>query len=309
MSNIMFLGFMCIIGTFLSLGIFNFLLVICNSPDGKTSKIIKNLNKKKMTVISAGSFYDSMINLLSKLFYISEEKQLIIENDLRNADISIRPKLYLAKALVRALKFLLPVPIFLFIFLMTKSQLILSLIFLFMAFICAVVFIKQFFSYKSEYLKIMAIKRKDIEADLPKLVYSIANEINHSHDVLTILEKHKDSMGECFQHELNITVSDMRSGNYEVALQRLESRISSATLSEVVRGLIEMTKGNDTKVYWETLAFRLDEFLKQELRREANKVPAKVQKLSGFVFGFSIAVPVVIVMIYEIVTKIGLFFG
>jgi hypothetical protein len=72
----------------------------------------------------------------------------------------------------------------------------------------------------------------------------------------------------------------MRSGNNIVALQRLEGRIGSTMLSEVVRGLISMTKGDKAHVYWEALAYRFSEFQKQELRKEAQKVPTKVRRLS-----------------------------
>ena len=98
--------------------------------------------------------------------------------------------------------------------------------------------------------------------------------------MLAILERHKDSFSTEFGNEIAITIADMRTSSYKAALQRFEGRIGSTSLSEVVRGLIEMVDGNDTEIYWETIAFRFSEMQKQHLRKEAQKVPSKVRKLS-----------------------------
>jgi len=297
-----------LVGFFLALGIFNFTLLILNAPTRKTVKTINNLAKKKSSTNSKKA-YNHTIDLISKTIYLSPTKTKNMERELANANINLNPKIFLAQAFISSCKFLIPIPIFLILFSVFKNTGIFAYIFLLLSVVLVILFIKYFLQGKKSYIKIMDIKRRNIEKDLPKLVYAINNELQHTHDALSILEKHKHSMNDTFEKELNITIADMRTGNYETALQRLESRISSSTLSEVVRGLIEMIKGNDTKVYWDTLAFRLDEFQKQELRREANKIPNKVQKLSGFVFGFSITVPVLIIMIYEIITNVALIFG
>jgi hypothetical protein len=99
----------------------------------------------------------------------------------------------------------------------------------------------------------------------------------------------------------------MRSGNQEVALQRFEGRIGSTNLSEVVRGLIAMSKGDKTHVYWETLAIRFSELQKQELRKEAQKVPAKVRRLSFWLLMCLILIYGV-VLIYQVINNMGVLF-
>jgi len=150
-------------------------------------------------------------------------------------------------------------------------------------------------------------KRKQIDYDLPRFVYSILNELKNNHDVLTILERHKDSFSPEFASEIAITIADMRTGNYEAALQRLEGRIGSTSLSEVVRGLIEMAKGVETHIYWETLAFRFSEAQKQNLRKEAQKVPPKVRKLS-FCLLVCIILTYIAVLGVQLVNNIAILF-
>lgn len=124
------------------------------------------------------------------------------------------------------------------------------------------------------------MKREQIDTDLPRFVGAIAQEIKTDHNVLSILEKHKDTFSPYFREELEITIADMRSSNWEAAITRFEGRIGSTQLSEVTRGLIEMARGSDTHVYWETLIYRFSEYQKQILRNFALKIPPKINRLS-----------------------------
>ena len=89
-------------------------------------------------------------------------------------------------------------------------------------------------------------KRRQIEFDLPRLVYAISQEIQMTHDVISILERHKDNFSPYLNEEIEITIADMRTGNYEAAITRFEGRIGSTNLSEVCRGFIQMIRGDDT---------------------------------------------------------------
>ena len=67
---------------------------------------------------------------------------------------------------------------------------------------------------------------------------------------------------------------------YEVALTRLEARVGSGMLSDITRGLIGVIRGDETGVYWGTLAIKFADYQRQALKREASKVPKKVRRLS-----------------------------
>ena len=95
-----------------------------------------------------------------------------------------------------------------------------------------------------------------------------------------MLDTYKENAGPELKRELEITVADMRSGNYEVALTRLESRVGSAMLSDVTRGLISVIRGDETTVYWSTLVLKFSDYQRQNLKAEAQKAPKKVRKLS-----------------------------
>ena len=123
-------------------------------------------------------------------------------------------------------------------------------------------------------------RRKKIEYELPRLVANIEKTLVHSRDVLAILDAYKETAGPELKRELEITVADLRSGNYEVALTRLEARVGSTMMSDVTRGLIGVIRGDETSVYWGSLVLKFSDYQRQNLKTEASKAPKKVRKLS-----------------------------
>ncbi|WP_339192354.1 secretion protein F [Paenibacillus sp. FSL E2-0230] len=186
---------------------------------------------------------------------------------LRSAGISITPEAYIAGAIVKAgLIFcagclMLP---------------LLPLLFPVFVFLAIAVFFKE--SRKAD--EIVRKKREKIEVELPRFVATIAQELKASRDVLRILEVYSKHSGSSLEHELNMTIADMKSGNQETALLRLEARLGSSMLSDVVRGLLAVMRGDQGFVYFDMLThdFKLMEI--QRLKLAAMKRPGKIRKYS-----------------------------
>jgi len=296
MIAIIYYTVLAVVGILFAIGMFNFLLIAVKAPSLRITKTIKKLvlrqkgkNKYNNSVIE-----DSIMQFISRFIKLNPYRRTLLEDELKIAEITKSPEVYMAGAVFAFLKyFLFGVP-FLFVFPIVSLPL----------FILAVLKYAQEKQKCGEKIK---AKRKQIELDLPRFVYMIAGEVKHHHDVVSILSRHKDSFSPEFAGELNITIADMRSGNYQAALQRFEGRIGSTNLSQVVRGLISMAKGDDTHVYWETLAIQFSELQKQELRKEAQKVPGKVRKLSFWML-MCLMLIYGVVLLYQIINNIGVLF-
>lgn len=269
MTYFIYLLSIAAIGFFIACGIFQFTLIGVKAPGKDTAKTIKSLVKKHKAINAGNTAGDSAILFISKFIRIGKYKRDTIESSLKIAGINKTPEVFYAGAVYKFLQPVVLIVPFIFFF-----QFMIPIIFTLAVLVC----IRELQSPNT----FIREKRKQIDLDLPRFVYSIVQELKNNHDVLTILERHKESFSPAFSGEIGITIADMRTGNYEAALQRFEGRIGSSNLSEVVRGLIEMVKGNDTNIYWETLAFKFSEIQKQNLRKEANKVPGKVKRLSFF---------------------------
>lgn len=237
-------------------------------PTYASSKAMNNLGQrqnKKTNPIEI--LCREIANRLAGKLRLNEYRRLQLEIDLNSADMKESPEQYMANAIVKAL--LIGVFAIPFLFFAPVVSLI----------VVAIAVVIYFLEVGKVGQRIKE-KRRKIEYELPRLVANIEKTLYHSRDVLGILEAYRDIAGDELKRELEITVADMRSGNYEVALTRLEARVGSSMLSDITRGLIGVIRGDETSVYWGTLAIKFADYQRQALKREAAKAPKKVRKLS-----------------------------
>ena len=147
-------------------------------------------------------------------------------------------------------------------------------------------------------------RRDKIESELPRFVATIEQELASSRDVLTILENYKRHAGAEFAAELDILAADMRSSSYEAALVRFEGRIASPMLSDIVRGLIGVLRGDDGRMYFQMLSHDLKQLELQRLKAKAAKIPPKIRVFS-FVMLACFMLTYIVVIVYEIIRSLG----
>ena len=284
-----------IAGLLIGIGIMYILLDILKMPYLKTSKSGKSISKKQREKTSSVDVWlGGIANSLAKIIRINEYKRAEMLNDIRTARLDITPEQYKANAIVKALVlgvFAIPM---LFIFPLLSP----------------VILIAALVVYNSENKKAgqkIKEKRQQIEYELPRFVSTVEKTLKHSRDVLYMLESYIPNAGEEFKHELNITVADMRSSNYEAAITRLESRIGSTMMSDVCRGLIGILRGDDMALYWSNLSLKFADVYRQRLKQIAQKVPKKVKRLSVALLVCFMLVYVVVIM-YQIFDSLALLF-
>ena len=251
-----------------AVGIALILLDVLKVPSYAVSKATHNLGKKQNKKTNPIEVWlKEIANRIAGKLKLNEYKRMQLDADLKTADINMTPEMYVADNIVKSLFVgVFAIPVFFF------SKALAALI----------VFCAGLLYYNNSKKAGNRIKekRKRIEYELPRLVSTIEKTLAHNRDVLGILDAYKDSAGPELRRELEITVADMRSGNYEIALTRLESRVGSAMLSDVTRGLISVIRGDDTAVYWGTLVLKFSDYQRQNLKAEADKAPKRVRKLS-----------------------------
>ena len=285
-----------LVSAFCGFGLGFILSDVFRIPKYPVSKAIKSLGKRKNKQISRLEIWlGDFSNLIASKLRLNEYKRLQLKADLESADMTLSPEQYVGNAIVKSvLVAVLAIPFLFFAPLISLVMIIIAI---------AV--------YVGEYRKVGKIireKRRKIEYELPRLVSSIDKALIHSRDVLGILDSYREHAGEELRRELEITVADMRSGNYEVALTRLESRVGSSMMSDVTRGLISVIRGDKTDVYWGNLVLKFSDYQRTLLKAEANKAPKRVRKLSmALLFCFMLVYVVVIGQV--LLSSLGGMFG
>jgi Flp pilus assembly protein TadB len=228
---------------------------------------------------------------VSRLIRMDEYKRGRMKNILKAAGIRLTPEEYMGYAYVKAGLCVLGVILCLFILPLF------SLVFVFLA---IAIYFKESRKADEQLKKI----RERIEGDLPRFVMTIEQEVKTTRDVLGILENYKKNAGEALRNELDIVCADMRSSSYEAALTRFEARFNSPQLSDVVRGLIGVLRGDDGSVYFQMLAHDFKLYELQKLKKEAQKIPPKVRKYSFFLLMCFMLTYLAIIAV-EILTSLG----
>ena len=251
-----------------TVGIALILLDAFKVPSYAVSKATHNLGKRQNKKTNPLEVWlKEIANWLSSKLRLNEYKRMQLDADLRTADMDMSPEMYVADNIVKSLLIgVFAIPIFFF------NKIIAGLVVF-----CAIIL---YINNSKRVANRIRDKRKRIEYELPRLVATIEKTLVHNRDVLGILDAYKDGASPELKRELEITVADMRSGNYEVALTRLESRVGSAMLSDVTRGLISVIRGDETSVYWGSLNLKFSDYQRQNLKAEAEKAPKKVRRLS-----------------------------
>lgn len=285
-----------IIGAIFGVGLFLVFADFLRIPFFRTSKAINNVAKwqeKKTGTLDI--WLGDLALWLSKRLRLNEFKRMQLEIDLRSAGVNMSPEMHIANSLVKSMLIgILAVPVFFIFPLLTPLVIALAVLMYFKASKGVADKIKE--------------KRRRIEYELPRFVPHIEKTLKHNRDVLYILDSYQKNAGPELKQEIGITLADMRSGNYEAALTRFESRVGSSMLSDVTRGLIGVLRGDETAAYWTGLGVKFSDYQRQFLKQQAQKVPGKVKRLSMcLLFCFMLIYIVVIGM--EIVTSVGVMFS
>lgn len=285
-----------IIGSIIGVGLYLILSDCFRVPFFKTSKAVNNLAKRqKKKTSTLDVWLDDLAIWISKRLRINEFKRMQLEIDLHSAGMNVSPEMHIARSIVKAMLIgIMSIPMLLIFPLLVPV-------------IIALAVMTYYKGSKGVANKIKE-KRKHIEYELPRLVSHIEKTLGHNRDVLYILDSYKLNAGEELKHELEITVADMRSGNYEAALTRFEARVGSSMLSDVTRGLIGVLRGDETAAYWAGLSVKFSDYQRQLLKQQAQKIPGKVKRLSMCLLICFILIYVVVIGL-EILNSVGVLFG
>ena len=285
-----------IIGVLIGMGAFFILVDTYAIPYYKTSKAVASLSKlQKEKTSGLDLWLGDIATWLAKIIPMDPFKKSKLEADLKTAQMDITPEMFRANAIVKA---------------MLVGIMAIPTLFIF-SLLCPVILILAVVLYSMEIKSVskrIQGKRKKIEYELPRLVFNIDKTLKHNRDVLYMLESYAKTAGPEMKYELDVTAADMRSGNYEAAITRLEARVGSSMMSDVCRGLIGILRGDDTEMYWASLAIKFSDAQRQQLRIQAQQVPRKVKRLSMCLLVCFMLIYVVVILA-QIVNSLGVLFG
>lgn len=257
-----------IFALFFSLGLYLILAQVLGVPTYKAARaVLGAIKKNKKAEKNSDAIITELAAKLAGILPMEDYKRRKLTATLKSAEIPMTAGQYAAEAMVKAgLVFLCAVPCLLAAPIIAPTFVIIG--------------VAIYFNEITKADKKITARREEIEYELPRFVATITQELKASRDVLSILETYQKSAGKALKNELAITVADMRTGNYEGALTRFEARISSAQLSDVVRGLIGVLRGDDGVAFFHMLSHAMKQLELQRLKKLALQRPPKIRRYS-----------------------------
>lgn len=277
---------------FLSFGLFLILASVFHLPTMRTTKAIATAGKeqKKAARTLDMCLMDGAI-LLSRYIHMNPQKRTRLANTLQAANFDVTPEVYHSYAIIKTASLLLGIIPCLMIFPIAAIFLLIAAVML-------------YFKEIGKAEEKLRAKKERIEEELFRFVSTIEQELKNSRDVLSILETYKKNAGNDFARELEVVCADMRSSNYEAALTRFEARLNSPQLSDIVRGLIGVLRGDDSAIYFQMLAHDFKQAELQHLKAKAQKIPPKIRKYS-FAMLMCFLITYLLIIGYEVIKSMS----
>lgn len=256
-----------LLGGLIGVGVYLILADVFGIATMKTSRAMRNMAKQSNEISSIEILMMGVSDNLSKYLKVNEFRRMKMERDLKSASDNRTPEKFIADAIVKS------VPIFL----LAIPALFIMPVFMVLVVILGVAILIRELTSVQEKIK---ERREQIEYELPHFISTIEKTLKYNRDVLSIMENYRENASDVMKEELDITIADMKTGNYESALTRFESRMGSSMVSDTVRGLISVIRGDDTDFYWAALSVKFSDIQRQNLKNKAVKIPGKINKLS-----------------------------
>jgi hypothetical protein len=282
-------------GILIAFGLFFILADVLKLPTMRAAKAMLGAGKTdKKAAKTVEAWLMSGAVKLSKYIRMDEYKHSRMANVLKAAGIPMTPEVYSAYAITKAGAIMLGViPCLILLPLLSPVLIILAVL-----------------TYFKEIRKAdeqLREKREQIEGELPRFVATIEQTLKASRDVLAMIENYKKNAGPAFVKELDVLTADMRSSSYEAALTRFEARLNSPMLSDVVRGLIGVLRGDDSAVYFQMLSHDFKALELQRLKGQAQKIPPKIRVFS-FIMLMCFLLTYLAIITVEILNSLGSMF-
>jgi len=258
--------FMCSI--LLGVGTFYLIAHAMKYPLPASGKTMAALGRKSARM--GGSFGLLKLGLSKKLegiIKISNYSHERMSAELKSAGIPATPESYIANAIISGAVVLAIIPLTLLIFPPIAIVVVL---------LATAVFFKE---YRSAF-DINEKRKKEVKSELLRFASTMKEGLKKSRDILSMLEDYRKTSNKALSKELAITITDMRTGNYEAGLSRFAARVNSPLVNDVVRGLLGTLRGDDQTKYFETIVEKMKEIEVQRIRREVLKRPSKIKVFS-----------------------------
>jgi tight adherence protein C len=237
-------------------------------PSGKSVEAIRNVHGKRDMAERLQVALLPVARLISKLFPMSEYRKKRLEADFARLHMTQKPEDFVSNVKARSLLLAL-----------------IGLLFIpmgvpFLALLTTVAALLAYFQSMQSIRKRVETQSREIEAELPRLVETMNYTLQDNRDMLSFLEKYRRVAGKTLGTELDRLIADMRIGNQEAALRRMDARLNLPSFSALCAVLCGVYQGVDQHTSLLVLEQDMRTKERETLRRLMEKRPGRIKTAS-----------------------------
>jgi len=255
-------------GGLFAFGLYRLAQVLFGLPTSRSVKAVQNIHGKRKWIDRLQVVLLPIARLISRVLPMSEYKVKRMKADLARLRISQSPWEFVGMAMSKAL--------------------LLSLIGLFfiplgmpwLALLTAVTSLLSYFQSMQAVRKRVEALTREIEGELPRLVETLNYTLKDNRDLLTFFEKYRRVAGKALGPELDWLIVDMKTGNQEAALRRMDARLGLPSFTALCAILCGVHQGVDQHVSLLVLEQDLRTKEREMLRRTLSKRPVRIKAAS-----------------------------
>ena len=265
-------------------------------PDNKARKAISSYGKGKKAP-SSDEIISYLASKIERYIVIEENQKKLLQRKLNAAELDHTPEFHTARAVASGMIVTLFGIVFALIFSAFVNWMIIFSLFVILG-------IFSGFKMMNETNEIISRKAGAMEPELALFASTIQKQLSSTTDIIKIFESYRKICGEAFRHEIDVTIADMKTGSYEIALLNFDNRVRLESLSQIIRGLIAVLKGDDQRVYFDMLVHDLSNAERERLKRLSLKRPSKLNFSSAMVLVCFITI-IVYIIGFQIIREIN----
>ena len=237
-------------------------------PSGKSVEAIRNVHGKRDMAERLQVALLPVARLISKLFPMSEYRKKQLEADFARLHMTQKPEDFVSNIKVRSL--LLALIGLLFIPMGVPL----------LALLTTVAALLAYFQAMQSIRKRVEMQSREIEAELPRLVETMNYTLQDNRDMLSFFEKYRRVASKALGPELDRLITNMRIGNQEVALRRMDARLNLPSFSALCAVLCGVYQGVDQHTSLLVLEQDMRTKERETLRRLMEKRPGRIKTAS-----------------------------
>lgn len=238
-------------------------------PSLREHRHLDKLNKPKRKIDLEKAVILPIARRIAKFIRLNPYNKEQLEEILDDVGYDMTPEVYTARAYAAAGLYLLFACI-LFLFRMGFFNLFGG--------VMVVAAIIVFFQVRRDAEKALEKKRQAIEAEAPRFMRSLTQSLLYTRDILGIVDKYRISSGPALLAELDILVTEMKTGNHEQALLNFSRRVHIDYVTTFISGLVSQSKGIDQREFLLSTEQEMKKVTLERLKAEAFRQPDRLIK-------------------------------